>query len=217
MNVSYAVKGILEKVRTETLKHFDVLDIYIYDETLDFRGRASQWIAREGVFQQFEGEMAKDWIFIIWNRSSLQKSNYQNRPMEVSANMTDPNGYADSRTTMRMASLDVEFKIVTNNIGIAEQIEEHLYVNTGELTTFDADYAELGIMKCSAQPDSTTTFEKEDLNELGPVNSVGLQLNINFPVIMPMEMAYIIKEIDYTLYQDRGSDEPQILDEVIIT
>lgn len=216
MNTSSAIKGILDKVRIETLKHFEVLDIYIYDENLDFRGRASQWIAREGVFQQYEGQMAKDWIFIIWNRSSLQKSNYQNRPMEITASLNDPDGHVNSRTTVRMASLDVEFKIVTNNIGIAEQIEEHLYVNTGELTTFKADYGELGIMNCSAQPDSTTSFEKEDLNETGPVNSIGLQLNINFPVIMPMEMANVIKEIDYTLYQDRGSEEPQILDEEII-
>ncbi len=203
MNVSSVIIGLLDKLRNDTLKHFTVMDTYIYDETLDFRGRASQWLAREGIFQREEGETPKDWVFIIWNRGSLSPSNYNNKPSRVTVNTTPlAMDYADAETTMRMASLDIGIKVVTNNMSIAETIEEHLYVNTGEFEVFDADYGDpIGVIKCSAQPNTTTSFEKEDLASLGPVIGIGLSLNLNFPVIMPLEIGSVIKEIDYKLWQ----------------
>ena len=210
--------GLLDHLKETTLQYFEVLDTYIYDETLDFRGRASQWVAREGIFEFAEGEVPKDWVFIIWNRSSLQEANWNNRPMQVTANFEDPStsDQANATTNMRMASLDVEIKIVTNNIGIAEQIEEHLYVNTGEFLVFDADYGENGIFNLSAQPSTTTTFEKEDLVELGPVMAVGLQVNINFPVIMPLKQASVIEIINYKLWQ-YPVETPSLIREETIT
>lgn len=217
MNTSRAIIGLLDTVRNTTLKHFDVLDTYIYDESLDFRGRASQYIAREDVFQQLEGTPPKDWIFIIWNRSSLMSSNYNNRPLGITVNSLDNDApHADSTTNMRMASLDVEMKIVTNNIEIAETIEEHLYVNTGEFVVYEADYGSLGKITCSAQPDTDTSWEKEDINEVGPVIGIGITININFPVIMPPEIASVIESIDYRLWAGVINKHPDLVEEKII-
>lgn len=217
MNTSKAIIGLLDKIRTTTLQHFEVLDAYIYDETLDFRGRASQYIARQDVFQQLEGKPPKNWVFMIWNRSSLMNSNYNNRPMEITIDSTGVGTHADSTTNMRMASLDIELKIVTNNIEIAETIEEHLYVNTGEFVVFEADYGEHGIITCSAQPDTTTSFEKEDIQEVGPVIGIGTTININYPVIMPTKIAPVIETIDYRLWAGVKDIDIALEDQEIIT
>lgn len=217
-NTEAAIVGLLDKVRLSTLEHFTVLDTYIYDEGLDFRGRASQFITREGIFQQLEGKPSNDWVFIIWNRSSLQNSNYNNRPIEISANFEDPDGpnRANSTANMRMASLDIEFKIVTNNMSIAESIEEHLYVNTGEFLVYEADYGDLGIFTLGAMPGTNTSFEKEDLGENGPVIGIGLTVNIEFPVIMPFNMSSVIETINYKLWQ-YPLDNPTLMEEEIIS
>lgn len=217
MNVSYVIQGLLDKVRTETLSHFTVLDSYIYDENLDFRGRASQWLAREGIFQKYEGEIPNDWVFIIWNRSSIQNSNYNNRPMQMKvATPNSPDGKADAISTYRSASINVGFKIVTNNMNIAETIEEHLYVNTGELTTFAASYEVFGVdVECSASPDTTTTFEKEDLNELGPVIGVGVDIVVEFPVIMPVDPIHRINIINEKIW-GYPLNEPKLMHEEVI-
>jgi len=206
MNTSCAILGLLDKVRTTTLKHFQVLDTYIYDENLDFRGRASQYYAREGVFSQIEGVPPNDWIFIIWNRSSISASNFNNRPISATANSFGLNsGNPDSKTTFRMASLDVGFKIVTNNIEISETIEEHLYVNAGEFVVFEADYGSLGTFTCSSQSDKTVSWDKEDINEVGPVMGVGIYLNINYPVIMPAEISPFIGSINSRLWVEKNN------------
>jgi len=201
MNVSSAVVGYLDYMKDVILESFDILDTYVYDENLDFRGRASQFIAREGVFQKLEGEQPKDWVFIIWNRGSLVTNDTShNRVMKISVGTVNKN-LVDSESVMRMAKLDVEMKIVTNNIDIAERIEEWLHVLSGETVTFEADYgSELGVMKCSVDADTTTSFEKEDLAEVGSTMSIGLQATISFPVILGVRKANIIKHIHNRLW-----------------
>ena len=142
MNVSVAITGFLNHIKEETLNHFDILDIFVYDENLDFRGRASQYISREGIFQQIEGGTPNDWIFIIWNRGSLMTNDTSHNRI-VSVTLDSANlGEIDSDVIMRMAKVDIELKIVTNNIDIAENIEEWLHVLSGESVSFEADYGE---------------------------------------------------------------------------
>jgi hypothetical protein len=202
LNVSNAVVGYLNRIKDGILAHFDVLDTFIYDESLDFRGRASQYLARESVFQKLEGETPKDWVFIIWNRGSISESGLNNRVQEIQYESPDAGypGHADSTVLYRLASIDIELKIVTNNISIAEYIEEYLYVLVGELATFDADYGEYGIWKCAATPAKTTSFEKEDINELGPVIGVGLSTALEFPVLLPAKKGNLILEINEKLW-----------------
>ena len=216
MNISAAIVAFLDTIKDTTLKHFDVIDTYVYDESLDFRGRASQFIARESVFQKEEGEPPKNWVFIIWNRGNLMPSNYNNRPYVLTMDSTKTDApHADSIATMRWASMDIELKIVTNNMEIGETIEEHLYVNSAEFTTFVVDLGANGLIDCSAQPEKTNTFEKEDIQEVGSVIGIGLSVNINFPVIMPEEMTPVIETIDYKLWQDDRLADPKIIENVI--
>lgn len=201
MNVSKAISGFLSHIKDNTLSHFDLLDVFVYDEGLDFRGRASQYIAREGVFQQMEGSSPNDWVFIIWNRSGLTSNDTShNRILEVTIGQIDPN-IIDTSVTMRMAKVDVEIKVVTNNIELAENIEEWLHVLNGETIAFSADYgAPFDVMECSAEADSTTSFDKEDLNEVGSVISIGLSSTISFPVFLDPKQAKIIKHIHNKIY-----------------
>jgi hypothetical protein len=201
MHVSSAITGFLNYVKDVTLDHFEIIDIFVYDENLDFRGRASQFIAREGIFQKFEGEDPKDWIFIIWNRGSLQPNDTSHsRIMDVTMGLNDSD-VIDSEVRMRMVKLDIELKIVTNNIDIAETLEEWLHIRSGELLTFSADYGtEFGIMECSAEADMSTTFEKEDINELGSLMSVGTTATISFPIFLVPNEAKIIKHIHNKIY-----------------
>ena len=218
MNVSAAILGFLNHVKDVTLEPFEILDVFVYDENLDFRGRASQYIAREGIFQKLEGRPPKDWIFIIWNRGSLStNSSSHNRILDVSLGINDPD-VIDAEVRMRMAMIDVELKIVTNNIDIAENIEEWLHVMSGELLTFDADYGDpLGIMDCSIDADTTTTFEKEDLNEVGSLMSVGITGVISFPIFLKPKQASIIEHIHNKIYDSVrvDYDAPILSDEWI--
>jgi len=205
MNVSSAILGLLDFIKDDLLQKFEVVDTFIYDENLDFRGRASQYISRTGIFQRAEGETPKDWILLIWNRSSINDSNYNNRPYAVTArfdNLTslDEEDYPNSTALTRLASIDVEIKMTTNNINIAERLEEYFYVKSGEMIDFEADYGDIGLVRCSAQPSRTTTFEKEDMNELGPVIAVGLTVNLNFPVVLDFELAPVIENINERLW-----------------
>lgn len=211
MNVSAAILGYLNFIKDQTLSHFDILDVFVFDESLDFRGRASQYIAREGVFQKEEGTPPKDWIFIIWNRGSLSTNDTShNRVLNVTLPEISGGEYIDSISTMRMATLSLELKIVTNNIELAEEIEEWLHVLSGELVSFEADYGEpFGIINCSSQAETSTTFEKEDINEVGSTMAIGLQADISFPIILAPKKAKIIKHIHSKIYSslDKGSLE----------
>jgi hypothetical protein len=120
--------------------------------------------------------------------------------MDVTMGLNDPE-VIDSEVRMRMAKLDIELKIVTNNIDIAETLEEWLHIRTGELLTFSADYGtEFGIMECSAEADMSTTFEKEDINELGSLMSVGTAATISFPIFLVPNEAKIIEHIHSKIY-----------------
>ena len=218
MNVSKAITGFLYHIKDNTLSHFDLLDVFVYDEGLDFRGRASQYIAREGIFQQIEGQTPNDWAFIIWNRGGLTSNDTShNRILEVSLGQVDRD-IIDSTVTMRMAKVDVEIKIVTNNIELAENIEEWLHVLSGETVVFTADYGTpFDDMECSAEPDASTSFDKEDLNEVGSVISIGLSSTISFPVFLDPKQASIIKFIHNKIYDSLKVDytAPVLSDEWI--
>jgi len=216
MNVSSAIIGYLNHIRLETLSEFTILDNYIYDESLDFRGRASQFIAREDVFQKLEGKAPKDWIFIIWNRGSLiTNDTSHNRPLRVTVGTIDPKKI-DSECKVRMGKIDVEMKIVTNNIEIAERIEEWLHVLAGESVVYEADYGtELGVMKCSIDSEASTSFEKEDLAEVGSTISIGLQATISFPVIIGLKKADIIEHIHNNIWGDVHLDSEKLSQTII--
>jgi len=206
MNVNSAIGGLLSHIKDVTLSSFSILDMFIYDEQLDFSRRAKQYITRESVFQQVEGGTQNDWVFIIWNRGDLQtNSTSHNRPLSVSVGTIDPN-LIDSEVKMRMASMEIEMKIITNNIDLAERIEEYLHVECGETTTYQADYGVLGIMECSADAESSTSFEKEEIESHGSVISVGLNSTISFPVFLGINPANTIGTIDYNIYESINAD-----------
>jgi len=217
MNVSSAITGFLSHIKETTLVDFEMIGLeFIFDENLDFRGRTSQFVARRNEYQKTEGNQPTDWAYIIWNRGSLASSDVLNRPLRVGTSNTanELTGVSD----IRYASLDVELKIVTNNTEIAETIEEYLHVTTGERVTFIADYGTpFGDFACSASGESSTTFEREELTEVGSVTAIGLSSVIHFPIILPSEAVKRIEHIHNKIYDNFQPEENLVSDDWVVS
>ena len=181
MTVSYAIEGYLNFIKDSVLSDFSdiVLSGFVYDESLEFNARASSFIRKQIEFQKAEGTPVTDWAFIVWNRSNLGAS-FTSRPQVVTIDTTDDD-IPDSKATMKMGTLEIELKVFTNNVEVGEYIEEYLHVLSGELVSFEANYVEYGeTMRCSADPTSATTFEKEELAEVGSTIGIGITSTIHY-------------------------------------
>ena len=212
MNVTYAIEGYLDHVKNTLLQDFSgvMLNAYIYDEALEFGNRASSFIRKQLEFQKEEGQPVTDWAFLVWNRGDLDASN-SSRPLKISVD-TDGDGIINSTTTMKTASLEIQIKIYTNSVELGETIEEYFHILSGELTSYVADYKAFGDMKCSSNPSTTTTFEKEELNEVGSVIGIGLSASIHFPVLLPVKDAKIIEFINNKIWDGFDDlDENKVL------
>ena len=205
MNVTYAIEGYLNFIKDDLLEDFShvMLDTFVYDEGMTFSNRASSFIRKQLEFQKAEGTPVTDWAFIVWSRGDLDISK-SSRPLKITVDTTG-NGVIDSVTTMKHAGLDIQLKVYTNNVELGETIEEYFHVLSGELVSYEADYKALGIMKCSVDPSTTSTFEKEELAEVGSVIGIGVSGMIHFPVILPTKEARIIEYIHNKIWD--GYDE----------
>lgn len=213
MNVSYAIEGYLTHIQTTILADFSdmMLSGFVYDESMDFQARASSFIRKQPEFQKLEGQVINDWAFLVWSRGDLNMG-HQGRPLTVSISSNNDD-VIDTTAIMRMATIDVPIKIYTNNVERAETIEEYFHVMTGELTHFEADYGAHGIMKCSVTPDTSTTFEKEELENVGSTIGIGLTATLHFPVILPGKTASRIEHINSRIWDglDDSDENMKIL------
>ena len=139
MNVSYAVEGYLTHIRDNLLADFSavMLSGFVYDEGMDFNSRASSYIRKQPQFQKTEGQPVIDWAFIVWSRGDLNVGKH-GRPLSISVS-TNNDDVIDAVTTMRMATLDVQIKVYTNNVELGETIEEYFHVMSGEYSKFTAE------------------------------------------------------------------------------
>jgi hypothetical protein len=185
MMTSDAILGYLDFMRTEMLSVFPIENIYVFDESLDFTERAIQYITRAGPYEKIEAKDANDWVIIIWKRDSLVSSAINGRPMEISIGSEADETIIDSESKFRMAELGISIKLVTNNIELAEDIEEYLHVLTEEYVSYEFENTMFGKFMGTAMPGGTTEFEKEDTNSYGSVTSVSFVANLTYPIILP--------------------------------
>ena len=221
MIVTYAIEGYLKFMKETLLSDFSdiLLNGYVYDESMDFNSRASAFIRKQMEFQKAEGTEVTDWAFIVWSRGDLSSS-FTSRPTKISIDSNN-DGVLDSTATMKMGAVEVQMKVYTNNVELAETIEEYFHVYSGELTHFDANYVHYGkIMKCSVDPDTTTTFEKEELAEVGSTIGIGINGNIHFPVIVGKQTVARIEHIHSIIWDGlsfEDENKQKLYDEWILT
>ena len=207
MTVTFAIEGYLNFIKDDLLADFSdvMIDAFVYDEGMAFNDRASSFIRKQLEFQKEEGKTVTDWAFIVWNRGDLDISK-SSRPLKISVDL-DGDDMIDSVTTMKTAGLDIQIKVYTNNVELGETIEEYFHVLSGELVSYEADYQHFGKMQCSVDPSTTTTFEKEELAEVGSVIGIGVSGTIHFPVILPVKGAQIIKNIHSKIWDGYGDED----------
>ena len=220
MNVTYAIQGYLDHVQNTLLADFSdiMLSGFVYDESMDFAARASSFIRKQPEFQKVEGQAPNDWAFLVWSRGDLNMGP-QGRPLQISI-ASNNDGIIDTTAKMRMATMDVQIKIYTNNVEKGEDIEEYFHVMSGEFARFNADYGSLGIMQCSIHPDTSTTFEKEELEQVGSTIGIGLGGVLHFPVILPGQTVSRIEHIHSKIWDgiDDSDENMTILsDEWVLT
>ena len=221
MTVSYAIEGYLNFLKDTVLGDFSdiVLSGFVYDESMDFNARASSFIRKQAEFQKEEGSPITDWAFIVWNRGDIGSS-FTSRPQKISI-ATNNDDVIDATATMKMGTIEVQVKVYTNNVEIGEHIEEYLHVLSGEMVSFEANYIAFGeIMKCSADPSTSTTFEKEELAEVGSTIGIGLSTTIHFPVIVRQRSATRIEHIHSIIYDGlyfEDENKQELYNEWILT
>lgn len=186
MVTSKVISGFLDHIRLETLPEFAIENFYVYDDSLDFAERAVQYVARTGAYQKLEGKPPETWAIIIWSRGSITAPDqFQRRNRQVPLSTTKDLENLDMIIDERMGLIEVNFKVVTNNMEYAETIEEYLYVRNGESVVVEIDYGdELGKFMVGANTQSSTTFEAAPLESSGTVIAVGCNLSISYPIFL---------------------------------
>ena len=221
MTVSYAIEGYLNFIKDTLLSDFSdiVLNGFVYDESLDFNLRASSFIRKQAEFQKAEGTKVTDWAFIVWNRSDLGSS-YTSRPQTISM-ASNNDDVIDSTATMKMGTVEVQVKVFTNNVELGEHIEEYFHVLSGELISFEANYVAYGeTMKCSSDPSTTCSFEKEEIANVGSTIGIGLTSTIHFPIIVRTRTAKRIEHIHSVIWDGLYFEDPnkqELYNEWILT
>jgi len=187
MQTSMVIEGLLEHVKDTILREFTIIPTFVFDDSLDFRERAVQYLAREGVFQTLEGETPSEWALFIWTRSPIVTPSQVIRPHQVPYSNT-MNDVLHGEFNHRLAQVDITCKIVSNSIEMSETMEEHMFVHGGERIDFVVDYGGvLGKIQCAAEAQASTNFEAEDLDGNGTVVAVSMDISLTYPVLIHQE------------------------------
>lgn len=207
MVTTKVITGLLNHVKDVTLSQFSIENYFVYDPNLDFSERAKQYISRQGIFQTLEGEVPDTWAIIVWSRSGIEKPPQTMRQHRVPLSSTNDLQNLDSESEMRVGQISIDFKIITNNMEYAEDIEETLYVRAGESIDFEADYgATFGLHRCASEAEAPTSFETVDIESHGSVTAVATTFNVSYPVYLPVTSAKNILDIieDIHSYNENG-------------
>lgn len=181
---SNAILSTLSYIKDNILTGFPVQNTFIYDEDLDFARRAKEFIAREGIFEKYEATVPNEWVLIIWNRGSLAKNSVQPRSFQTEVDFTTDGGLLGV-VDSRLAEVPVTMRIVTNNIEMAENLEEYLMVHLGERLSYESSNALFGDFRAACQVGVDTDFVKETLENYGSLTAIEFSVVINFPVLLP--------------------------------
>ena len=208
MQTSMVIESLLDYVSENILSEFEILKPYVFDDSLNFRERAVQYLTRKGVFQTLEGETPDTWTMFIWTRSPLTPPPASQRYHSVPFAL-NPQDTLIGEYEQRTAQIDITCKMVCNNIEQAETMEEHMFVKGGDRISFEVDYgAPLGKMRCSAEALASTNFEVEDLDGNGTVVAVSMDLSIYYPVFAKkVEYQPILEIKNRTMVSDESGDE----------
>jgi len=218
MQTSMVIEGLLGHIKDTTLGDFNILETFVFDDSLDFRARAIQYLTREGIFQTLESETPDEWSLFIWTRSPLTNPQQVIRSNKIT--------YSDNKDKMsdgtfdhRLAQIDISCKLVSNSIELSETIEEYLFVYGGEHIKFSVDYGGvIGIVECSAEAQASTNFETEDLDGNGTVVAVSLDMSITYPVLIHKKSGSNIEKITSDVYANNEIDvnNPVPSDEMVV-
>lgn len=197
MTTSNVILSYLNHVKDGPLAGFPIENIFVFDESMDFSERAVQYITRKGPYQKLEGTPPDAWVIIIWNRGSLTTSDL-NRAMMVTVAREDDPDRLEGEAKFRMAKLTVDMKFITNSIELAETMEEYLHVLSGEPISFEFSLPRFGTFRASADGETSTEFEKQEISEYGSLTSVSLSTTLNYPIILPVNVVPDILTINPT-------------------
>ncbi len=203
MQTSMVIEGLLNHIKNTVLTEFNIIETFVFDDSLDFRERAVQYLSREGVFQSLEAETPDQWSIFIWTRSPLVNPATVVRPHKVSYS-DNFDKVSNGEFDHRLAQIDITCKLVSNSIELAETMEEYLFVYGGEHIDFVVDYGNvIGNIRCSAEAQASTNFEAEDLNGNGTVVAVSMDISITYPVLINKDEKPNIFHIHTDTYTDR--------------
>lgn len=204
MQTSMVIESLLNHIKNSTLGEFTIEPNFVFDDSLDFRERAVQYITRNGVFEKVEGEVPSEWSIFIWTRSPIVSTDQVLRPHKAPY-IDILSGASYGRYSHRLAQVDISCKIVSNSIELSETIEEHMFVLGGESVTFDVDYGELGVFTCSAVASASTNFEVTSLESNGTIVAVSFDVSITYPLLILKKEFKNIQEISSRTFAN-GAD-----------
>jgi len=189
MVTSKIIGSYLGFLKDNLLSNFSVEPTFVYDESLDFRQRAVQYVTRSGIFQADEGSLPNNWSIIVWSRGSLETPPVAGRLHNNIAYYNSGSSILNGEYKGKLAQCIVSCKVVTNRIETAETIEELLFVQGSETVSFKTDYGEnIGLIDCSAAPMVVTDFQSEDLEGNGTIVAISFDVTLFFPIfINPIE------------------------------
>ena len=174
-------------INLSTGNYFNYFPEAMYDPNLDFDNKIRSYLvsndqSKEDPITKYTNMYNnKDWLGFVWNRSTIQESDLQQREFDY-VNL-DPINYKGDLYKYSLAKVNINIALFSNSLSYIEDYEE-LFFQTYKKTHFtQVEFPIMGFCYVAWTEISLGDINKLDRQDKGTIVELPISMSITFPIV----------------------------------